>query len=281
MDSSTIPILLTNLSIWRWQDVFEIFFFTGSLYYLSRWLARHINKKLLVTLYSYCTCIIVAYFLELTLVYSFLITTAPIACMLLILMHQETIQRNFIVAQRIVPAPSNQQWIEALMQCCMKAGSGNKDVFGVIQRNDDVSTYLKTNCPINALIHKDLLFMIMQSPLFEHGKLLWLRSNGSLVGINSSWQQFTNKILPDSLHPHADWQEMALAISAKTDVLVFKSDHTTNSFSIILNGVLAEKITAHNCVKLIGDYIQEMSFSQREQLHDQKKSTNQPPVNHS
>jgi len=269
MDISLGTKLCYLTSIWSFRDVFEIILISGILYYFSRWLAMHVTHRLVMMMYSYCVLIIAAYALSLPLIFSFLVAGAPVACMLLMLMHQDLLQKNFVVPQKIVPARRDQSWIEALMQSCMISSAQNKNVTIVIQHHDDISSYVHGGCFIESPCHKELLLVLLQSPSYNPESFIYLTSDGMIVAMNSTFQNIGSKLSPDSLaNPLSTWQENALLLCAKTDALIMNCDHSTSTFTVLLRGSITAKLTAASCTRLIEDYVHDIPLSKKGFSHD-------------
>lgn len=274
MSLTLIYQLLAYLTIWSWRDLLEVVIFATILYYISRWLATHTTKRLVIIFYGYCLAIIFAYSLDLPATMQFLIGTAPVFGMLLMLMHQSSLQKQFVMPKRIIPAQRDHQWIEVLMQSCMNIFADNHDICIVIECCDDIGSLMQSPCPINAIIHKELISMLQKSPLFDHSKLLWLRADGAVVGVNCSWHHSIDKLITTCDNIHEDlWKQHAIMLTAKTDAFIFKGSKTTNTFTIITQGFITEKITAHHCMQLITKHIQELSTTQGKEIKRENKNS--------
>ncbi len=270
MDLSLGTKICSMTSIWSFRDVLEILLFSGILYYFSRWLALHVTRKLVIMMYSYCLLIIVAYALSLPLIFNFLVVGAPVACMLLMLMHQNLLQKNFVVPQKIVPARRDQSWIEALVQSCMIASAQNKTVTIVIQHHDDIRAYIHNGCLIESPCHKELLLMLLQSATYNSESFVYIDSDGMIVSLNSVFKNVGDRPSCDS--PLSATQESALVLSAKTDALIVHCDHGTCIFNVILRGSITSKLTAQSCTRLIDDYVHDLFTSKKGFPHDSQSS---------
>lgn len=230
-------------------------------------------------MYGYCLMLIGAYLLTLPFIFSLLLSATPIVCILLILMHQETLQKNFVIPQKIVPALRDSSWIESLIQTCMIASAQNKNLHIVIQHHDDISTYVELGCPVNSFLSKELLLTLVNSSDFHEGSFIYTQSDGTLIAINSSLRNITNKVFSDSVTEQISWQEFALSLSAKTDVVIVKSDRINNTFTVIMRGMITPKLTAHACSNLIVDYVQK-STPDKGPSHDRKNEKTQSCEQH-
>lgn len=273
MGISFITRLCSITSIWSFHDIAEILFISTVLYFFSRWLATHVSQKLVITMYGYCLLIIAAYALSLPLIFSILVAGAPIACMLLMLMHQDLLQKNFVVAQTIVPARREQSWVEALMQSCMISSAQNKNITIIMQHHDDISPYINNGCMIESRCQKELLLVLLQSSAYNPETFIFMNSNGTVIAINCIFQNMGDKLMRDSSTPLSIWQENAALLSAKTDALALQCDHATSTFSVILRGSLTPKLTAASCTRLIDDYVHDISPSTKGFSHDQRTFT--------
>ena len=137
-------IFFTGGSFWWWRDPLEILFFITIFYFFSLWLKKDRQKNLLFYFYCYCCVIIIAFYAQLPTLSTMLFLSAPVALMLFILVHQETLQKNFISlknasAPKILPT----DWLEELLRTCLVAINNNKEVLCVIEHRNNLETFLE------------------------------------------------------------------------------------------------------------------------------------------
>ena len=138
------------------QSLLEILFFSTVFYYFSLWLRRDRRTNLLPLFYGYCATAMIAQAVGMTSVCQFLFMFAPVTLMLFIIVHQETLQKNFIVSKNITPA-KNHDWLNILMQSLLTTTHKNRSVICVIEKQDMLNTLLASPVTLNTGVQKDLL----------------------------------------------------------------------------------------------------------------------------
>src|SRR3989338_8316527 len=93
----------STFHIYRWRDVIEIIFLSGVFYYFCLWLKQDTQKPLLLTFYTYVFTLTIAYFTGLPTVTFILTSFFPVLLVCFIIIHQSTLQKNFIALHAISP----------------------------------------------------------------------------------------------------------------------------------------------------------------------------------
>ena len=250
-------------SFFYWRNGAEILFFTIVIYYFSIWLKKDRHKNLLPYFYGYCFLAIVTYHSQLITVSYFLFLFAPVAIMLFILVHQTILQRNFVALQKTSPTKQeNSNWEHDLVRSFLLAINKNKEILCVIENKDTLEDFIYAPMILNANIQQGLITLLQDSDLFDQKKMLWLNTNGQLIGINTTWQQsvfqeFADQIKDDINH----WKQNALLLSAKTDALFLRITPKTRTFNIIFNGKIINNINSENTLKIIRKYTSTKFYS--------------------
>lgn len=241
------------------QDILEITLISGAIYYFSRWLRNDRQKNLLLYFYSYCTLLLGCYWLELSVASTFLWATAPIALLLFIIFHQESLQKNFVMLRNSAPLhePKAQgDWLETLIGNCLIAANNNKSIYCVIEHKDNLNDILTASLPLYADVQKNLLSMLLESETFDQTKLLWINSHGRLLGLNATWNQnLEESWMAQNVKALDAWQQDALFFTVKTDAIVFKLNPKTRTFDIVAHGKTFNGINASLTLKTIEKYL--------------------------
>lgn len=238
------------MALYYLKNILEILFFSGIIYFFSLWLKKDKRANLLFYFYAYAVIFSVTYFLNLSTIHLFLLYSSPFALLLFILLHQETLQRNFVTftTSPSMTCTNNETWIENLIRICLHHMNNNVFLFVVIENQSDLKPFIHSNYLLQSPLSLELLLLVTESPHFDKGKLLWCTSNGKLVGVNSSWQLLTSL---HGLPSIPTWQQEALLMTLKTDTIVFKVNPANRCFEVILKGTLYETINAHQIVPFI------------------------------
>lgn len=236
--------LLLYLRDLCWRDVLEIGFFTTIIYALQVWLRHDRQKSLLGYWYLYYALWITAYFANLSTISHALLILLPATITMFVLVHQRTLQRNFIALRNIAPTyAATEDWLEVIMQTALTAMNSNKPFWCVIEQRDSLTPYVATPLSIHAPLKKDLLTMLVDSSTFDAEKFVWITSQGELKGINSSWQNHANTTL--SNEAKTTWLQDALFFTSMTDALILYANQTTRTFTFVAGGTASENIYAH------------------------------------
>lgn len=244
-------------NIYTWKDFVEILFLSGVVYHFSLWLRKDFQKPLLFHFYSYCTAIVICHQLYLTTTTIALITFAPVVLVLFIVLHQDTLQRNFVTFYNIAPKKNSWQgWTETLIRSCLVAASHNKAISCIIEKRTMLDEFLKTNHFFDCKLSEGLLDFLIDSNSFHPHDMIWMKDDGTMRGVNSSWKKRSVEVwLAKEVKEQEEWLQDALFFTAKTDALFFKVEPHTRTFTLIAQGKLLEHVSAQAALKTIKKYL--------------------------
>lgn len=243
----------TYLHFWGWQDLIEVFFFITIFYKTTVWLTKDKTRRLIWYLYFYCTIVACAYFLHLSLIFNFLVTASPVAAIVIVLMHQEILQKRFATPVKIVPAQFSTQWIDELLQTCLIAMNSKKQMTFIIEYTDILQNFITSSYNLNTPCQKNILLLLIQSNLFNQHDLIWLSNTGIIKGINCTGKEPLNET--ENNH----WQ-VATHLCTKTDALTFRTQPKNNSFDIVFHGNIIENISSTHCRTILLQYINKVNI---------------------
>lgn len=251
-------IMMREYMFFSWKDGLEIFVLSAGIYYFLRWLRQDAHKHLVMHFYAYCGIFFASHFMGLQTVTWLFMVTAPAVFVIFFIIHQETLQKNFIAFKKIVPAQvQNHGWLDALLGALVYAMHKNRDVLCVIERTDSLEHFTTTTCRLNADIHKDFLQFLIDSWLLAADGMLWVDVRGKLVAVNTHWRHAP--IGDDWVLEHAKtlpvWKQDAILITSKTDALIIHASVTTRLFTIITQGRCIEELTARHAYNFLHRYI--------------------------
>ncbi len=272
-----------------WHDGIEILFFSSLFYYLALWLRKDRQQNLLWYFYGYCAVTLIAYNANLPTVSFFLLLFSPAIIMLFIIMHQDILQRNFVALRHITPAhTTTHNWLEALIQTCLIVINNNKTITCIIERNDNMHTFLHVPFIVHAPLHTALLEVLVNCDSYDQHKMVWIDAHGNLEGINAAWRHSIiqtshhenmeqtqdkthgektsldkarmekinlEKAHIEKMHLEKTSLEDALLYTTKTDALIFTINPETRTFTIIMCGNQLQKVSAHHAYTTIQKYL--------------------------
>lgn len=246
--------MLTNISSWiinsartiPYKDLIEIFFFSTVIYYLLLWLRKDTQKNLIGYFYAYCFIFFTAHYANLPVIRFALFITAPIVALIFIIMHQETLQKNFVTLTKRAPELLGEShWVDELIKCCLMALNRHREIILVIERNDQLKSLIHAPYFIYAELKKDVFDILLEKHIADNDYMMWINQQGKLVAINCTWRTHLDEtwISKDAQNMH-QWQQSALFITSRTDALMLKVNPLTRSFDLVLGGKILEGMSA-------------------------------------
>lgn len=245
-----------NLMISNWRDIAEIAIISTIIYAFIRWISHDTQKNLVLWFYGYCAFILFSRTADLENLSYLIFITSPIALLLFIIIHQQTLQKNFITLTSLSPqAHSPAHWLEELIQGCLHALNKNQEIFCIIERTDSLEEFLSAHYFVNADMTQELLALLATTTPPHQSTLLWVTHAGKLLAFNPTWHALPNEIWINTdvkaLHL---WKQQALHMSEKSDGILFTFDPTTRLCTIIAEGALANNVSAHHAFTLLKNY---------------------------
>lgn len=255
-------LYLNSLSIYKITDFIEIIFFSSFIYFISLWLKHDTQKNILAIFYTLISACIVANFCNMITISNFIILFTPGFLMILFLIHQNTLQKNFIALKKISPATKNENsWLDDFFRSCLNSMANNKQVTVIIESTESIQEFIKSEFNINAPINQDLTNILINSSSFDQNKMIYISSNGTLNSINCLWNMQNNDLLFTTNNSTLnEWQQDSIIFSSKINCLIFKTYPAKRTLDIVLQGKLIENITPQNALNIITQYIKKNEF---------------------
>lgn len=248
-DRMSLIQIITN-----WHDTIEILFFATLIYYFSQWLINDTQKNLLFYFYGYCITLITAFYGNIPTIATLLFIGSPVALIIFIILHQKTLQRNFITLKNILPSISQKEdWVESLIRCSLIAMNNNKEFLCVIERKDSLLDLINTAFFIDTPLNKGLLNLLLENNSIDTDKLVWITQTGSLRAINAQWKLNEDNLLCIK-NRFPSWKQEAAFISSKTDAIILKATPKNRLFDVIVQEKQFEQISTAMVIKLIKKY---------------------------
>lgn len=253
----TFQSLSNYFLFFGWRDLIEIVFFSAIFYYFSLWLSTDSKKNVLIIFYSYWFLAFSSYALQLSSITFFLFTFAPVALLLFIIVHQEFLQRNFITLKNTTATPQqSSDWLESLMRICLQTINKNKEILIVIEQNDSLHDILQVPFQINTALDATLLTLLIDAHSFDQTKFIWLNKQGNLLGINASWKHIiAQEWIDKNVQSFELWKQDALAITHKTDALIFGVSPLLRTFSIITHGKILDNLQGSSALQILKKFL--------------------------
>ncbi|MCC7414747.1 MAG: hypothetical protein IT346_01510 [Epsilonproteobacteria bacterium] len=233
-----------------WRDLLEITFFSLMVYGLQLWLRHDTQKPLLGYWYTYCGVWATASWLGLSTISFALLMLLPAAITMFVLIHQRTLQKNYIALKTVRSAslPSD-NWLDALMQTALIKINANRPFLAIIEHQDALDAMLTTTMPLHATLKKELLVLLLDSMPAEQEYAVWLTMHGIIRGINAQWA--TSADVVNKSVELATWQQDALFFTALTDAVVLYANTRNRTFTLVAQGKSIEHMTAQSAQRFI------------------------------
>ena len=242
---------LTNLlaqiaRVLPYRDIIEVLFFASAIYYIQLWLKKDKTRNLILGFYIYCALFCASYYADLPVLRFVLFVFAPAIAMLFIILHQETLQKNFITLSRPArPLQEKSDWIDELIMCSLTALNKHKDIILVLERNDTLKSLIHAPYFIYAELKRDIFDILLEKQMAGNDYMIWINQQGKIVSINSSWRTQLDEewISEEAEHMHV-WKQQACYITGRTDTLVLKINPLSRNFDVVTQGGITESMNA-------------------------------------
>ena len=250
-DLSTIQII----KLLDWRDFFEIIAFSTVFYYVSLWLKKDKRTNLLPYFYGYCCSILFVSMIDFQVLFYVLTTFAPIIVLLFIVMHQETLQKNFVSLYRYTPAhhvPS--EWQEELIRTMCIAHNKGKNLRLIIEHTQKLDGLITAPFILDAPFHQELLTTLIHSDSFRSNRFIWLRNNGTVASINTIVLLNEMENNPE-VKELPSWQQQALLLNNKTKSICITANENGEGFTVITQNSILSPLSTGNCLKLLKKHV--------------------------
>lgn len=239
-------MLLTDL-----KNGFEIATLATFFYYFSLWLKKDKEKNLVWYFYSYYFLFLGSWYLHFNVLNYFMLYTSPLICMLLVIVHQDILQRNFISIKKDAPASKSQEYLEQLLRTALSTLNRNKNFTCILEHQYDLKPFITSDFYLKADLTQECLSYLIESPHFDENKYLWCNTQGYIVALNTQWKIHQTQTLAEIPYSETQWKEDAILITSKTDAAVIKGNPTTRLFDLVIKGQVHEKLSAHHLLQLL------------------------------
>jgi hypothetical protein len=257
------------------RDIAEILFYSLIIYAVCIWLKTDKTKNILAYFLVYCTITLSAWALEMPTLAPFLFAYAPIALILLIVLHEKTLQRNLVALRTITPVHNQtEDWVDTLLSSALSVLNNNKSITVIIENNDSLDYFLTTPFVINADLGKGILNILLSSSSYEEHKMVWITKHGQIRGINTSWQEEATQ--QSLVHTTLLNKKDALFYTLQNDALIFHSNPHVRSFTIIAQGKELQQVPVNEIKTTIKKHLSlNASVKNKGQKHE-SSSTEKP-----
>lgn len=247
------------------KDIAEISALTYACYRWLRWLQVDKQKPLLYYFYAYCMLWIASSSLHLNTILFVLQYSTPLIIMLFVLVHQHTLQKNFIGLYKVKPAQSiSPDWLQHSIGFCLQAHS---DLSLLIEHTTSVEELVNTEIPLHAPISRELLNFIARSPDFNPEQYILADTQGHLLGINVTWKKPLALTALDEQHI-----DKASYYLIDSDGCMIHYTHKTRTFTIVIKQKIYPKLSAAQVLQSMAHYLRTANNTQGT-IHETRRSS--------
>lgn len=240
-------------NIFSLTDIFEIFFISTIIYTLTLWLKKDQTKNLIIPFYSYFGCLFFSYYFNLAAINYIFFISFPILIIVFIILHQESLQKNFIMLNRNTnDRNKNQDWVEEFIKSCLLALNKKKEIIFVIEKKNCLANFLKTSSKFYADFNKELFDILIEKQISNYNYMVWINKEGKLVAINACWNFDIDEIwLAENVLYLENWKQKSIYITTKTDSFIVQIIPFTRTFNIIIQGKIIQNILPEKAFEII------------------------------
>jgi|SRR5690606_7608521 len=228
------------------RDVIEITFYSFIIYAFCIWLKTDKTKNILGYFLSYCITILVAWFFDLPTLATFLLSYSPVAVIILIVLHEKTLQRNLVTLRTITPAQTpDKEWLDIVLSVSLSAINNNQSITFVIENHDALDYFLTAPFFLNANVSKNIFPILLSHSSYDEHKIIWITADGTIRAINTVWK--TENTTHSPLNAQIVFNKKdAIFYTCASDALVLHANPTERAFTLICQGKEIQHISTHS-----------------------------------
>ncbi len=249
--------IIYRLGIFAWQDVLEILAISAGIYGFTAWLSQDNQKKLTGKFLALTGAVITAQFLELPTLSTLTIALYPTMLMLFILVHQTSLQKNFISLKNLQSPEllTQTNWLQTLLRSSLIAINQHQSIYCLIEGKDTINEFINIPFIIKSRLQPEFLDLLVCSSSYDMQKMIWVNRSGILLGVNTSWRP-TAQITVHNIDVLELWRQNCLLFTTKTDLLAFHIEPTKRTFEIISQGKSSGLLPIDQGIKLLQQSLQ-------------------------
>ena len=256
---------MPSLNIVLFKDLIELSGLTYICYRWLRWLQQDKQKPLLHYFYGYCALWILSSSLHMATLLFVLQYSLPLTVMLFVLVHQHTLQKNFVGLYKVKPAQSiSSDWLEHIIGFCLQA---HTDLSILLEHTTSMEELTGTKIPLRAPISRELLSFIARSPDFNPEQYILADTQGHLLGINVTWKKPLALTALDEQHI-----DKAGYYLIDSDGCMIHYTHKTRTFTIVIRQKIYPKLSAAQVLQSIAQYLRAADNTQGT-IHEARRSS--------
>ncbi len=244
---------MIDYTLYSYSDPLELLFCITGYSIITRWFFKQEDKRLLFAWYGYHALLMSAHIFALTSIFFLLGCLFPVVLMLLVIFHEQRLQKMFVVAQRIEPlmtTTGQSPWVDELIKFMLVRLNEQKELRVIIEHQDSIASLVHAQELINADLKKGTLELLYDSLETPKESFLWITDAGKIVALAALWSERTFNQTSE--------------ITQALDCIALHSCLATRTFTLAVGTKVVEKMTAHHTLMLLRELT---SFKKKEQSH--------------
>ena len=248
------------LQLYSWRDVVEILFFSYIIYRFLYWLKSDTQKQLVWYMYGYWATACVAHYAGLTIISQVLFVSAPVIASIFILVHQKTLQKNFVTFTKVAAPSRTHNWLDEFTRANLYGMNRSKNIIWIIERNDHLADVVKAQCTFHAELKKDLIELLLEASPKE--AIFWINRHGTLIATQVTMQTPDTVWVSKQAQQLPYWQQEALLLCSKTDAIVIRSCSTSRLFTLIIHDKMIDELSAEHTLLILKQLLNQPNISE-------------------
>ena len=187
-----IPKIFFYFGLFKWQDLYSLLLIVYCVYKFLNFLSSHRTVNLLAYSYLLYLNILFAYFINCAAIFNFLIHGTPVILIILILMHQKNLQKNWLGVGVAKIEKQNYLWLDEIAKILIWAKHHNYYPLIFIEQFDKIDSLIENQIEVEANYNAKLLKALIDCKQTITNQIIVLK-NDKIKSINGNFLQ--NQIL--------------------------------------------------------------------------------------
>ena len=260
-----IPKIFCYFGLFQWQDFYSLLVIILCVYKFLNFLSSHRTVNLLSYTYVLYFNIIFAYFINCQTIFNFLVHSTPVILIILILMHQKNLQKNWLGVGVAKVEKNNLVWPDEIAKILVWAKHHNYFPLILIEQFDDVEPILENQIEVNADYNTQLFKSLIACNQAPTNQIIVLKNN-QIKFINASF-------LPNQLF-YKDQIMAATHVTAMTSTVIIFCAGDNLKINLFINGE-HQHIESQNMGSTLRKFILNQKLIFKERLDDKHQFYNQ------
>lgn len=220
---------LTYLAIFKWQDLFALALIIYTIYKFLKFLSSHNTLHLLGYCYALFSTIVLTDIFNCPAVSLFLIQSCPIIIVILILMHQKSLQKNWLGVGKAKKNNTSYNWLDTIAKDLIWAKTKNINPIIIIEQEEDLTILFDDFVNVETEYNEQLFRCLISNNNIENKDQIILINQNKIKLCNCKFNK--KNILAEE---NKDF--LATHITSLTSSIIIFSEKNTHKITIMQDG---------------------------------------------